>query len=179
MADRLGFACGSEADGQACLSVAGKEAPGSALFIHAADGCVYAYIFHRGRGFETHSELRTAKETEHLYEKGIDSGHLSALAQEYGNGIVNLSVGNIRLEETVTDLLEIIAGVEAHDDGFRFRFPFTLAPGYHTQATVCQQEPGTGEIGLPVDEVGDVMLPQHLATVPNRKIQICKLINFV
>ena len=51
--------------------------------------------------------------------------------------MVNLTVGNIRPNEMVTVRLEILAGLELRDDGFRFRFPFTLAPGYHARARMA------------------------------------------
>jgi hypothetical protein len=46
------------------------------------------------------------------YEKGIADGSLSALARQYGDGLVNLTVGNVRPKQTVTVYLEILAGVE-------------------------------------------------------------------
>jgi Ca-activated chloride channel family protein len=55
--------------------------------------------------------------------------------------------------------LEVIAGVELRDDGFRFRFPFTLAPAYHARAR-CAVVDGEGEMELPADEFGDVILPR-------------------
>src|ERR1700722_10667066 len=85
-----------------------------------------------GEGFEAHSELRRTEEAVNAYEKGIADGSLAALARQYGDGLVNLTVGNIRPKETVTVYLEILAGVELRDDGVRFRFPFTLAPSYHS-----------------------------------------------
>ncbi|MGB5295234.1 MAG: VWA domain-containing protein, partial [Thermoanaerobaculia bacterium] len=45
-----------------------------------------------------------------------------------------------------------------HDDGFRFRFPFTLAPAYHRQARAVSM-PGAGEMELPQEEFGDLILP--------------------
>lgn len=113
-----------------------------------------------GEGFESHSELRPVKEANDMYEKGIDRGHLAVLARAYGDGVVNLNVGNIRPGETITVLLEIAAGVELHDDGFRFRFPFTLAPGYHAQASAAEIAPGVGEMSLPADLFGDMVLPE-------------------
>ena len=107
-----------------------------------------------GEGFEAHSELRSREEAVKAYEKGISQGSLSALARQYGDGVVNLTVGNIRPKETVTVYLDILAGVELRDDGFRFRFPFALAPTYHPQAKY-----GAGEIELPVESFGDVILP--------------------
>ena len=114
-----------------------------------------------GEGFSVRSELKPVAEAVKAYESGIEAGHLSALARQYGDGIVNLSLGNVRAGETVVVGLEIIAGVELRDDGFRFRFPFTLAPGYHNRARAVEVGPGTGEIELPEDEFGDVMLPRY------------------
>jgi hypothetical protein len=86
-----------------------------------------------GDGFETHSELKETEEAVKAYEQGIADGSLSALARQYGDGIVNLTVGNIRPKEKVTVHVEVLTGVELRDDGFRFRFPFTLAPAYHSK----------------------------------------------
>jgi Ca-activated chloride channel family protein len=112
-----------------------------------------------GDGFEAHSELRQTEEAVKAYEQGIADGSLSALARQYGDGIVNLTVGNVRPEETVTVYLEMLAGVELRDDGFRFRFPFTLAPAYHSRmrAAAIDKE---GDMELPGDEFGDLILPR-------------------
>ena len=112
-----------------------------------------------GEGFEAHSELQPTEAAVKAYEEGIERGALSALARRYGDGVVNLTVGNIRPEETVTVHLEILCGVELRDDGFRFRFPFTLAPCYHARAKAAATKPGEGEMELPADEFGDVILP--------------------
>jgi Ca-activated chloride channel family protein len=80
--------------------------------------------------------------------------------RQYGDGVVNLTVGNIRPKETVTVHLEILCGVELRDDGFRFRFPFTLAPTYHARAKAAVTTPGEGEVEVPADEFGDVILPR-------------------
>lgn len=113
-----------------------------------------------GDGFEAHSELKETEEAVKTYEAGIASGSLSTLARQYGDGVVNLTVGNIRPKETVTVRLEIVCGVELRDDGFRFRFPFTLAPAYHPRARTIAAEDGEGEMELPGDEFGDVLLPR-------------------
>ncbi len=113
-----------------------------------------------GEGFETHSELKETEEAVKAYEEGIARGSLSALARSYGDGVVNLTVGNIRPKETVTVHLEILCGVELRDDGFRFRFPFTLAPAYHPRAKAAITESGEGELELPAAEFGDVILPR-------------------
>jgi len=112
-----------------------------------------------GDCFEAHSELRETEAAVKAYEEGIAQGSLSALARQYGDGVINLTVGNIRPGEQVTVLLELIAGVELRDDGFRFRFPFTLAPAYHAHAR-CAVVDGEGEMELPAKEFGDVILPR-------------------
>jgi len=112
-----------------------------------------------GESFEVHSELKETAEAVKAYEQGIADGSLSALVRQYGDGVVNLTIGNIRPRERVTVYLELMAGIELHDDGFRFRSPFTLAPAYHSRsrAAVVADE---GELELPADEFGDVLLPR-------------------
>ena len=112
-----------------------------------------------GPGFEAISDLKERKEAERDYEKGIERGNLSVLASLYRDGVVNLNVGNLRPGEETTVLLEIIAGVEMRDDGFRFRFPFTLPPVYHPQAIFTEYRPSIGETQLPEEVFGDVILP--------------------
>jgi len=116
-----------------------------------------------GEGFSVRSELKPVEEAVKAYEAGIEAGHLSTLARQYGDGLVNLTLGNIRPGETVTVVLEVLAGVEAHDDGLRFRFPFTLAPCYHAKARAAEVAPGMGEIELPEEEFGDLILPRFAA----------------
>ena len=116
-----------------------------------------------GEGFSVRSELKPVGEAVRAYEEGLEEGHLATLARTYRDGIVNLTLGNLRPGETVTVLLEILCGVELHDDGLRFRFPFTLAPSYHARARVGEAAPGVGEIELPEDEFGDVILPRWAA----------------
>ncbi|HXG33157.1 MAG TPA: VIT and VWA domain-containing protein [Bryobacteraceae bacterium] len=115
----------------------------------------------RGPGFSVRSELKPVSEAVKWYEEGIEAGSLSALARQYGDGLINLMLGNLRPQETVTVALEILAGVELRDDGLRFRFPFTLAPSYHRRARAIEAEPGMGELELPEDEFGDLLLPQY------------------
>lgn len=112
-----------------------------------------------GAGFSVRSELRPVAEAQRRYEEGIDGGHLSTMARMYRDGLVNLNVGNIAPGEAVTVWLELVAGVESRDDGFRFRFPFTLAPAYHREARAFQNEEGLGELELPEGEFGDLILP--------------------
>ena len=113
-----------------------------------------------GDDFEANSELRETEAAVKSYEEGIASGSLSAMARQYGDGLINLTVGNIRPGETVTVFLEILAGVELHDDGFRLRFPFTLAPVYHSRGLTALAAPGEGELNLPADEFGDAIFPR-------------------
>lgn len=112
-----------------------------------------------GEGFSVRSELRKVEEARRAYEEAIEEGHLATLAEQYRDGLVNLTVGNIRPDEQVTVYLEILAGVEQHDHGFRFRFPFTVAPGYHSRMRVVSPAAGKGEIELPEEEFGDLILP--------------------
>jgi Ca-activated chloride channel homolog len=111
-----------------------------------------------GEGFDVRSELKSTADAVAEYEKAMAEGSLAALAREYGDGVINLTVGNIRPKEIVTVWLELLAGVEARDDGFRFRFPFTLAPSYHPQMRAAVVD-GEGELELPA-EFGDVILPR-------------------
>jgi Ca-activated chloride channel family protein len=113
-----------------------------------------------GKGFSVHSQLKPVEEAVKAYEEGIEKGHLSTLVRQYRDGMVNLNLGNLRPKETITVYLELLAGVELHDRGFRFRFPFTLAPGYHSRARSVAVDAGTGEIELSEDQFGDLILPQ-------------------
>ena len=116
-----------------------------------------------GKGFSVSSDLEPVAKAVEAYEEGLAQGHLAAMARQYGDGMVNLTVGNIRPEEDVTVNLEIIAGVETRDDGIRFRFPFTLAPAYHSRMRAAEVRPGVGEIELPADEFGDLVMPQFVS----------------
>lgn len=130
---------------------------------------VYAFMLPRdaalrrfrieGKGFSVKSKLLPTTEAKRFYEDGIMEGHLSSLAQVYRDGMVNLTVGNIRPGEQVSVIMEILAGVELRDDSLRFRFPFTLAPAYHPKARMSLTADRSGEIQLPEDEFGDLILP--------------------
>ncbi len=113
-----------------------------------------------GREFSVSSELKPIETVRETYEEALADGHTAAMAAQYGDGMVNLTVGNVRPGEEVTVDLEVLAGVETRDDGLRFRFPFTLAPSYHSRARAAEVAPGVGEIELPADEFGDLVLPQ-------------------
>ncbi|HON08428.1 MAG TPA: VIT domain-containing protein, partial [Verrucomicrobiota bacterium] len=119
-----------------------------------------------GKGFSVMSDLKPTTEAVREYEKGIEDGSLSTLARQYRDGVINLNVGNIRPDETVVVYLDILAGIEIRDDGWRFRFPFTLAPSYHSKARAIEAEPGVGEMEMP-EEFGDVILPQWMKDANN------------
>lgn len=112
-----------------------------------------------GEGFTVESELKPTDEAREDYEGAIQDGHLAVLNRVYHDGLSSLTVGNVRPGETVAVYLEILAGVEHHDDGFRFRFPFTLAPSYHREARVAVTPEGHGEMELPEDRYDDLLLP--------------------
>jgi Ca-activated chloride channel family protein len=113
----------------------------------------------QGEGFEACSELRRVADAVREYEEGIAAGHLATLARSYRDGVVNLTLGNLRPGEQVAVTLEVLAGVELRDDGLRFRFPFTLAPAYHAGMKAIGLG-GLGEIELPQADFGDVILPR-------------------
>lgn len=112
-----------------------------------------------GPGFRAQSELRPVAEARKAYEGAVEQGHLASLVRTYRDGQVNLSVGNVRPGEEVRVWLELVAGVEVRDEGFRFRFPFTLAPCYHREARMVEVEPGRGEMELPFEKFDDLLLP--------------------
>ena len=115
-----------------------------------------------GKDFSVASELKEVEKAVAEYEKALAEGHTAALARQYRDGLVNLTVGNIRPGEEVTVDLEVLAGVETRDDGVRFRFPFTVAPVYHAEARAAQVAPGVGELELPAEEFGDVVMPRFV-----------------
>lgn len=117
-------------------------------------------FFVRGDGFAVRSELKPVEQAVRTYEEGLARGRLATVARQYRDGIVTLTLGNLRPGETVVASLELLAGVEAYDDGLRFRFPCTLAPCYHPRARAVQSEPGVGEIELPEEAFDDLILPQ-------------------
>ncbi len=125
----------------------------------AADAALRRFRIAGPRGI-ARSELRPVLEAREAYEKGLEEGHLAAHARVHGDGLVNLAVGNIKHGERVTVRLELLAGVEARDDGFRFRFPFSLPPLYHAQARPSIDEDGRGELELPAEIFDDLVMPR-------------------
>lgn len=126
-------------------------------FMLPRDGAMKGFHV-RGETFEIHSELRETKQAETIYEDALEKGHLATLAREYQDGVVNICLGNLRPQETVIVTLDLLAGTELHDDGFRFRFPFTLPLAYHAQAVVSSDDFGDLHLDLP-PEFGDMILP--------------------
>lgn len=112
----------------------------------------------RGERFSIDSELKPTQRAEEDYEQALEQGHLASLARAYRDGMVNLAVGNLHPRETVWVDLEILAGVEMFDEGWRFRFPFTVAPAFHPRTRAVESRAGVGELELP-EEFEGVMLP--------------------
>lgn len=120
-----------------------------------------------GLGFTAHSELKPMEESRKIYEDGVSEGHLAALAQQYRDGRINLTLGNLRPRERVVVYLELVAGVELKDGRLRFRFPFTLSPTYHPEARYVESAPGAGEMELPESKFGDILLPPFHRSAKN------------
>jgi hypothetical protein len=55
----------------------------------------------KGEDFSVRSALKPTQQAMVEYEKGIADGHLAAFARQYRDGLVNLSVGNLRPDEEV------------------------------------------------------------------------------
>lgn len=112
-----------------------------------------------GENFEVDSKLEPRKKARKEYEAGVSEGHLSVLAETNQDGLVHLSVGQVQPDEEVSVIMDVVVGVTTKDKGFSFRFPFTLAPNYHSQAKVSATA-GGGKIELPEDVFGDLTLPE-------------------
>ena len=112
-----------------------------------------------GEGFSIASRLEPRAEAEKRYEDALEDGSLAAMTQQNLDGLVNLTVGNIRPGETVSVRLDLIAGLSLSDTGFRLRFPFTVAPCYHSQMRVSLDRQGAGIMELPDHVAGGAFLP--------------------
>jgi len=113
----------------------------------------------KGKDFQIESQLSPRAEAKKTYEEGVDAGHLSTLAETSLDGVVTLAIGQVRPDETVSVAVEIVGGVETRDQGYRFRFPFTLAPSYHSKANAVPTA-GGGKLELPGDVFEDLVLPE-------------------
>lgn len=116
-----------------------------------------------GERFSISSRLERSSDAQQRYEQALEDGSLAALTQQNSDGLVDLTVGNLRPAETVSVRLDLIAGVSLSDCGFRLRFPFTVAPCYHSQMRVSLDELGAGTIELPDDVANGVFLPPFRA----------------
>lgn len=136
------------------------ESPLEALytFMLPRTGTLRRFIV-KGEDFEVESQLNEREEAKEIYEEGVQEGHLSVLAETYNDGMVTLSVGQVSPDEIVTVMLDIVCGVDVEDSKFRFRFPFTLAPSYHSKGNATATNDGI-KIDLPSDVFGDLILPE-------------------
>jgi Ca-activated chloride channel family protein len=122
------------------------------------DGSLRRFVI-KGENFEVESDLKERQKARETYEQGIEQGHLSSLAEVSPDGMVSLMVGQVKPGEEITVALEIVGGIDIRDKGLRFRYPCTLAPSYHSKARVSATPDG-GQIELPEDVFGDLILPE-------------------
>ncbi len=115
----------------------------------------------KGEDFSIKSELHSRKKARQKYEEGVAEGHLSVLAEAVPDGMVSISVGQIRPGEVVDIITDMVSSVSLRDYGFRFVFPFTIAPCYHPQASVSCVDGERLLMELPeAVHGGDVFLPE-------------------
>jgi Ca-activated chloride channel homolog len=119
-----------------------------------------------GEHLSISSRLEPTADAQKRYEQALEDGSLAALTQQNLDGLVNLTVGNLRPGETASVRLDLIAGVSLSDSGFRLRFPFTVAPCYHSQMRVSLDGPGIGTIELPEHVAAGIILP-HFTPTPH------------
>lgn len=138
----------------------GGDKPMEALYVFKTprNGTLRRFIV-KGADFEVESKLNPREEARKEYEEGVEAGHLSVLAETSLDGMVTLSIGQVKPGEEVSILLDMVVGVELQDSKFRFRFPFTMAPCYHAKAKSYATSEG-GKIELPSDVFGDLILPE-------------------
>jgi Ca-activated chloride channel family protein len=122
------------------------------------DGSLRRFVI-KGEDFEVESDLKERQKARETYEAGVEAGHLSSLAEVSPDGMISLMVGQVKPGEEITVALEVVAGVDIRDKGMRFRYPCTLAPSYHARARVSSTPDG-GQIELPEDVFGDLILPE-------------------
>lgn len=134
--------------------------PMEAIYVSALPtGGVVRRFKVKGENFEVDSKLEPRKKARAEYEKGMAEGHLSVLAETNQDGLVHLSVGQVQPDEEISVIMDVVVGVTTKDQGFQFRYPFTLAPNYHPQARVSATA-GGGKMELPEDVFGDMILPE-------------------
>ncbi len=118
-----------------------------------------------GRSFPNNTTAQSAPRAgaERESEEGLPKGHRSTLVNGDCDGVTSASMEQLRAGKPVVADLEIVAGVEAHDDGDWFGVPFTLAPGDPPRARSLVAPHCAGEIELP-EEANDVLRPPGLPT---------------
>jgi Ca-activated chloride channel homolog len=136
----------------------GKPLEAIYTFMLPRNGVVRRFVV-KGENFEVESNLKERAEARKEYEEGIQQGHLSVLAETSLDGMVTLQIGQVRPGELVTVMVECVCGVDLKDTTYRFRFPFTLAPSYHSKAKTTATPTG-GKMELPQDVFGDLILPE-------------------
>ncbi|MFA6234617.1 MAG: VIT and VWA domain-containing protein, partial [Bacteroidota bacterium] len=141
-----------------CAGEASKPIEAIYIFMLPRNASLRRFII-KGEGFEVESKLSPREEARKEYEAGVQAGHLSSLAEMNTDGMISLSVGQVQPEETITVIVELVAGVDVQDGKYRFRFPFTLAPNYHAQAKMTETSTG-GKIEIPSSVFGDLVLPE-------------------
>ena len=136
------------------------DQPMEALYIFQLPrgGAVRRYKV-KGKDFEVDSQLTPRDEARKEYEAGVEAGHLSTLAETSLDGVVTIMVGQVQPDETVTVAVDVIGGVELRDGQYRFRFPFTLAPSYHSKASITPTFGGS-KMELPQDIFDELVLPE-------------------
>ena len=113
----------------------------------------------KGEGFSVSSRLKRAAHAQQCYEQALIQGSLAAYTQQNADGLVNLTVGNLRPGETVAVHLNLISGLSLRDSGSRLRFPFTVAPCYHSQLRALLTSSDVALMQLPKHVTNDVFLP--------------------
>lgn len=107
-----------------------------------------------GEGVSVTSDLRPTEEAEGIDEQALAEGRLTSLARHFRDGVVNLAVGHLQPAEAVCIELDLLAGVDLRDDGWRFRFPFTLAPGTTGRPGPSSASPGWARCNDPRSSAG-------------------------
>ena len=92
------------------------------VFMLPRDGALRRFKI-KGEGFEVESSLKPREEARKEYEENTQKGHLSSLAEVCPDGMVTLTIGQIRPGEEIQIILEVVAAVDTRDSDFRFRFP--------------------------------------------------------
>ncbi len=128
-------------------------------FLLPKDGTLRKFLIKHNRKI-IKSSLKPLDEAEEIYEDAFMKGDLALMSKQYRDGLVNLTIGNLKKNEPVIVILEILSGISIFENSYRFRFPFTIAPSYHRKAVYFEIDEGIGEIDLPEDIFNDIILPK-------------------